>query len=180
MANMPKRVKHRKVFKGRIKRFATRGNRVSYGDFGLQALEAARIPANVIEAARITANRALACRLSSTGFVWALVTHVNRRHTIPVDRRPVRFNRRMVSSLPVALCVRAIWLKWVEFATNTRAVSAKIRTTILRLRRRYIQLGTNNTFHSRAGVLKPLTPPICSPPNDSGGKTSVRLGRDHV
>lgn len=60
MANMPKRVKHRKVFKGRIKRFATRGNRVSYGDFGLQALESARIPANVIEAARITANRALA------------------------------------------------------------------------------------------------------------------------
>jgi large subunit ribosomal protein L16 len=60
MANMPKRVKHRKVHKGRIKRYATRGNRVSYGEYGLQALEAGRISANVIEAARVTANRALA------------------------------------------------------------------------------------------------------------------------
>ena len=59
MANMPKRVKHRKVQRGRIKRYATRGNRVSYGDYGLQALEAGYIPAQTIEAARITANRAL-------------------------------------------------------------------------------------------------------------------------
>lgn len=60
MKSMPKRVKHRKVHKGRIKRFATRGNRVSYGEYGLQSLEAVRISANVIEAARITGNRALA------------------------------------------------------------------------------------------------------------------------
>ncbi|MGE0707211.1 MAG: 50S ribosomal protein L16 [Planctomycetota bacterium] len=60
MAQMPKRVKHRKVQRGRIKRFATRGNRVSYGQYGLQALEAGWITAQVIEAARITANRALA------------------------------------------------------------------------------------------------------------------------
>ena len=52
-------MKHRKVQRGRIKRFATRGNRVSYGDYGLQALEAGYIPAQTIEAARITANRAL-------------------------------------------------------------------------------------------------------------------------
>lgn len=60
MANMPKRVKHRKVHRGRIKRYATRGNKVSYGQFGLQALEAGYLPAQTIEAARITANRALA------------------------------------------------------------------------------------------------------------------------
>lgn len=60
MASMPKRVKHRKVQRGRIKRYATRGNKVSYGDYGLQALEAGHLPAQTIEAARITGNRALA------------------------------------------------------------------------------------------------------------------------
>jgi len=59
MAQMPKRVKHRKVHRGSLNRLAHRGNRVSYGDFGLQALEAGWISANVIEAARVTANRYL-------------------------------------------------------------------------------------------------------------------------
>ncbi|RMG07264.1 MAG: 50S ribosomal protein L16 [Planctomycetota bacterium] len=59
MAQMPKRVKHRKVHRGKLKRLAHRGNKVSFGDFGLQALEAGWVSANVIEAARITANRYL-------------------------------------------------------------------------------------------------------------------------
>ena len=59
MAQMPKRVKHRKVMRGNIKRYATRGNKVSFGDFGLQALEAGWVSAQVIEAARVTANRYL-------------------------------------------------------------------------------------------------------------------------
>lgn len=59
MAQMPKRVKHRKVQRRNIKRMAHRGNKVSFGDYGLQALEAGWISANVIEAARITANRYL-------------------------------------------------------------------------------------------------------------------------
>jgi large subunit ribosomal protein L16 len=57
MATMPKRVKHRKVHRGRLKGFARRGNKVNFGEFGLQALEAGWIPANVIEAGRVTANR---------------------------------------------------------------------------------------------------------------------------
>ena len=57
MANMPKRVKHRKVHRGKLRGFASRGNKVNFGDFGLQALEAGWIPANVIEAGRVTANR---------------------------------------------------------------------------------------------------------------------------
>lgn len=57
MAQMPKRVKHRKVMRGRLKGFATRGNRVSYGEHGLMALEAGWVSAQVIEASRVTANR---------------------------------------------------------------------------------------------------------------------------
>jgi len=59
MAHMPKRVKHRKVHRGRLRGFARRGNKVAFGDFGLQALEAGWVSAQVIEAARVTANRYL-------------------------------------------------------------------------------------------------------------------------
>jgi large subunit ribosomal protein L16 len=54
---MPKRVKHRKSQRGRIKGKATRGNRVVFGDFGLQALQAGWIKATTIESGRIAAQQ---------------------------------------------------------------------------------------------------------------------------
>ena len=54
---MPKRVKYRKMQRGRMKGVATRGNVVSDGEFGLQATEPAWITANQIESARITLSR---------------------------------------------------------------------------------------------------------------------------
>ena len=54
---LPKRVKHRKVQRGRLKGAAHRGNKVTYGQFGLVALEPAWITANQIEAARIAMTR---------------------------------------------------------------------------------------------------------------------------
>ena len=57
MALMPKRVKHRKVQRGRIKGNATRGNKVVFGDFGLQSLEAGWLKAQTIEAGRIAAQQ---------------------------------------------------------------------------------------------------------------------------
>lgn len=57
MALMPKRVKHRKTQRGRIKGNATRGNRVVFGDFGLQALQGGWISAGTIEAGRIAAQQ---------------------------------------------------------------------------------------------------------------------------
>ncbi len=56
---MPKRVKRRRVFRGRMKGVATRGNKVSYGEFGLMALEPAWITSNQIEAARIAMTRSI-------------------------------------------------------------------------------------------------------------------------
>jgi large subunit ribosomal protein L16 len=56
---MPKRVKFRKVQKGRIRGQATRGNRVSFGDYGLQALGRGLVTAQQIEAARVAASRYL-------------------------------------------------------------------------------------------------------------------------
>ncbi|SHH72112.1 large subunit ribosomal protein L16 [Sporobacter termitidis DSM 10068] len=54
---LPKRVKYRKVMRGRMTGKATRGNVVVYGDYGLQALEPAWITSNQIEAARIAMTR---------------------------------------------------------------------------------------------------------------------------
>ena len=54
---LPKRVKYRRVHRGRMKGVATRGNFVSNGEYGLQALEPAWITSNQIEAARIAMTR---------------------------------------------------------------------------------------------------------------------------
>ncbi len=54
---LPKRVKYRRVHRGRLKGKSLRGNTVTYGDYGLQALEPAWITSNQIEAARIAMTR---------------------------------------------------------------------------------------------------------------------------
>ncbi len=59
MARMPKRVKHRKIQRGRIRGNATRGQVVSFGDYGLQTLEGGWISAATIEAGRIAAQQYL-------------------------------------------------------------------------------------------------------------------------
>ena len=55
MPLMPKRVKFRKSQRGKVKGNASRGNRVTFGEFGLQALEGGWLSAEAIEAGRITA-----------------------------------------------------------------------------------------------------------------------------
>ena len=54
---MPKRVKYRRVQRGRMTGKATRGNTVTYGEFGLQAVEPSWITSNQIEAARVAMTR---------------------------------------------------------------------------------------------------------------------------
>ena len=63
---MPKRVKHRKQFRGRMTGKALRGNTVCYGEFGLQSTEPAWITSNQIEAARIAMTR----YIKRGGQVW--------------------------------------------------------------------------------------------------------------
>ena len=63
---IPKRVKHRKQFRGRMKGTAQRGNKVAHGDYGLVALEPAWITNRQIEAARIAMTR----YIKRGGTVW--------------------------------------------------------------------------------------------------------------
>jgi large subunit ribosomal protein L16 len=53
----PKKVKHRKMQKGRMRGSAQRGNTVAFGEFGLQALDRCKLTARQIEAARIAMTR---------------------------------------------------------------------------------------------------------------------------
>ncbi len=62
----PKRVKYRKQFKGRMSGKATRGNKVSFGEYGLQAIEPAWISNRQIEAARVAMTR----HIKRGGKVW--------------------------------------------------------------------------------------------------------------
>ena len=66
---LPKRVKYRRVQRGRMKGKATRGNFVSYGDFGLMATEPCWLTSNQIEAARVAINR----YMKRGGNVWIKV-----------------------------------------------------------------------------------------------------------
>ncbi|OGO15339.1 MAG: 50S ribosomal protein L16 [Chloroflexi bacterium RBG_16_48_8] len=63
---MPKRVKHRKQMRGRMKGRASRGAEISFGDYGIQALEPGWVTARQIEAAR----RALVRYMKRRGKVW--------------------------------------------------------------------------------------------------------------
>ena len=54
---MPKRVKHRKQFRGSMAGKATRGNKITYGEYGIVSLEPCWIKANQIEAARVAMTR---------------------------------------------------------------------------------------------------------------------------
>ncbi len=69
MPVMPKRTKYRKQQKGRNRGYATRGNKVNEGEYGLQALEAGIITTNQIEAARVAMTRFI----KRGGKVWIKV-----------------------------------------------------------------------------------------------------------
>ena len=77
---MPKRVKRRKVHRGRMKGIATRGNNLAYGDFGLVATEPCWIQSRQIEAARIAMTR----YTKRSGKVW-----INIFPDKPVSKKPI-------------------------------------------------------------------------------------------
>lgn len=77
---MPKRVKRRRVHRGRMKGTAQRGNQLAYGDFGLQALEPSWITSNQIEAAR----RAMTRHIKRGGNIWIKIFPDK-----PISKKPI-------------------------------------------------------------------------------------------
>jgi len=76
---MPKKVKHRRVMKGRMRGKATRGENLDFGDFGLKALEAGWITDRQIEAARIAMTR----HVKRGGKIW-----IRMFPDKPITRKP--------------------------------------------------------------------------------------------
>jgi large subunit ribosomal protein L16 len=83
MALMPKRVKHRKSQRGRIRGNATRGNTVAFGDYGLQAMQPGWLSAQTIEAGRIAA----AQYMRSEGRLYIRVFPHKPITSIPLETR---------------------------------------------------------------------------------------------
>ncbi len=80
---LPKRVKHRKQQRGRMKGKASRGNKVTYGDYGLMALEPAWITSAQIEAARVAMTR----HTKRGGKVWIKIFPDKPITARPADTR---------------------------------------------------------------------------------------------
>ena len=80
---MPKRVKRRKQFRGRMKGRAHRGNFVAYGDYGLMATEPGWVTGNQIEAARVAMNR----YMKRGGKVWIKIFPDKSVSKKPADTR---------------------------------------------------------------------------------------------
>ena len=76
---MPKKVKHRKIMKGRMRGKATRGDKLNFGDFGLKTLEAGWITNRQIEAARIAMTR----HIKRGGKIW-----IRMFPDKPITRKP--------------------------------------------------------------------------------------------
>lgn len=76
---MPRKVKHRKVQRGRMKGRSKGGNKVHFGDYGLQALEPSWVTARQIEAARVAITR----HVKRSGKVW-----INIFPDKPVSKKP--------------------------------------------------------------------------------------------
>ena len=83
MALMPKRVKHRKSQRGRIRGDASRGNRVVFGDYGLQAEQPGWLAAATIEAGRIAASQ----YLRNEGRLYVRVFPHKSITSIPLETR---------------------------------------------------------------------------------------------
>ena len=75
----PKRTKYRKAHKGRVKGMATSGTKLTFGAFGLKAVDPARLTARQLEAAR----RAITREMKRVGRVWIRVFP-----DVPVSRKP--------------------------------------------------------------------------------------------
>ncbi|MEE9393776.1 MAG: 50S ribosomal protein L16 [Planctomycetota bacterium] len=83
MALMPKRVKRRKLQRGRIRGKATRGNTVAFGEYGLQSLESGWITSRQIESARIAANQ----MVRGEGRLWIRIFPQKSVTATPLETR---------------------------------------------------------------------------------------------
>ncbi|MDR3629263.1 MAG: 50S ribosomal protein L16 [Desulfocapsaceae bacterium] len=134
----PKKVKHRKVFKGRMKGVATKGSSISFGEFALKAVNCGKMTAQQIEAARIAINR----KIKRGGKVWIRVFPDKPITKKPAETRmgkgkgnpeywvaPIKPGRILyeLGGVDEALAVRALTLAGNKLPFATKVIS-KVNT----------------------------------------------------
>ena len=130
---MPKRTKYRRVQRGRMKGAASRGNKVSYGEFGIQALEAHWITNRQIEAARIAMMR----HIKRGGKVWIRIFPDR-----PVTAKPLETRQGSGKGAPVGWCapvkpgrilyeIKGVSLELAKEALTRAAHKLPVKTVIV-------------------------------------------------
>ena len=130
---LPKRVKYRRVHRGRMTGKAMRGNTVSQGDFGIVALEPAWITSNQIEAARIAMTR----YIKRGGKVWIRVFPDN-----PMTAKPLETRQGSGKGAPVGWCapvkpgrvlyeIKGVSLELAKRALTLAAHKLPVKTVIV-------------------------------------------------
>lgn len=130
----PKKVKRRKVFKGRMKGVALRGCRISFGSFALKAIDSGKMTAQQIEASRIAINR----KIKRGGKVWIRVFPDKPVTKKPAETRmgkgkgspeywvaPVKPGRILfeIEGVDAKLAVRALTLAGNKLPFATRVIT---------------------------------------------------------
>ena len=110
---MPKRVKYRRVHRGRMTGKALRGNSISYGDYAIQALEPCWMTANQIESAR----RAMTRYIKRGGKIWIKVFPDK-----PVTKKPVE-----MSGVPVDVAREAMRLAAHKLPVKTKFITREMK-----------------------------------------------------
>ena len=130
---LPKRVKYRRVHRGRLTGKATRGNKITYGEFGLVALEPAWITSKKIEAARIAMMR----HIKRGGKVWIRVFPDH-----PVTAKPLETRQGSGKGAPVGWCapvkpgrilyeIKGVSLELAKEALTRAAHKLPVKTVIV-------------------------------------------------
>jgi large subunit ribosomal protein L16 len=126
----PKKVKHRKVQKGRMKGKAYRGSTLAFGDFGLQATERHRITARQIEAARVAMTR----HVKRGGKIWIRIFPDK-----PITKKPAETRMGKGKGNPEEwVCV----VKPGRMLYEMEGVSSKVARDALRLAAHKLPLAT--------------------------------------
>ena len=132
----PKKVKHRKVFKGRLRGKAQRGSSISFGDFALKATTSGKMNAQQIEAARVAISR----KIKRGGKVWIRVFPDKPVTKKPAETRmgkgkgspefwvaPVKPGRILyeLSGVEEELAIRALTLAGNKLPFRTKVISKR-------------------------------------------------------
>ena len=132
----PRKVKHRKVFKGKLRGNAQRGSSISFGEFALKAVDQGKMTAQQIEAARITINRTM----KRGGRVWIRIFPDKPVTKKPAETRmgkgkgspeywvaPIKPGRILyeVSGVDEELAVKALTLAGNKLPFATKVISRR-------------------------------------------------------